>query len=144
MNVQFSQFNCSVMSDPLWPHGLQHTRLPCPSPTPGACLNSWPLSQWCHRTISSSVIPFSPCLQSFPASGSFPIFRVDLFQDWLVWSPCPSKGLSRIFSSTIVWNHQFFVTQPSSWSNFHIHTWLVEKPQLWLDRPLSVSKAMYF
>ena len=65
------QFSCSVVSDSLQPHGLQHTRLPSPSPTPGACSNSCPLSWWCHPTISSSVIPFSSCLQSFPASGSF-------------------------------------------------------------------------
>ena len=64
-------FNRSVMSDSLWPHGLQHARLPCPSPTPGACTNSCSLSQWCHPTIWSSVVPFSSCLQSFPASGSF-------------------------------------------------------------------------
>ena len=61
------------MSDSLWPHGLQHARLPCPSPTSGACSNSCPLSRWCHPTILSSVIPFSSCLQSFPASGSFPM-----------------------------------------------------------------------
>ena len=67
------QFSCSVMFDSLWPHGLQHTRLPCYSPTPGACSNSCPYSWWCHPTISSSVIPFSSCLQSFPASGSFPM-----------------------------------------------------------------------
>ena len=66
------QFSCSVLSDYLWPHGLQHTRLPCPSPTPGACSNSCPSSQWCHPTTSLSVIPFSSCLQSFPASGFFP------------------------------------------------------------------------
>ena len=65
------QFSCSVVSDSLRPHGLQHTTLPCSSPTPGACSNSWPLSQWCHPTILSSVIPFSSCLQSFPTSGSF-------------------------------------------------------------------------
>ena len=74
LNPQFSsvRFSCSVMSDSLQPHGLQHSRLPCPSPTPKACSNSSPLSWWCHPTISSSVIPFSSCLQSFPASGSFP------------------------------------------------------------------------
>ena len=65
------QFSCSVVSDSLWPHGLQHTRLPCTSPTPRACSNSCPSSRWCHPTISSSVIPFSSCLQYFPASGSF-------------------------------------------------------------------------
>ena len=72
---QFSsvQFSCSFTSNSLWPHGLQHTRPPCPSPTPGAYSNSCPLSQWCHPTISSSVIPFSSCLQSFPTSGSFPV-----------------------------------------------------------------------
>ena len=69
-SVQFSQ---SVMFDSLWPHGLQHARLPCPSPTPGACSNSCPSSQWCHPIVSSSAVPFSPCLQSFPASGSFPM-----------------------------------------------------------------------
>ena len=65
------QFSCSIMSDTLQPHGLQHARLPCPSPTPGVCSSSCPLSQWCHPTISSSVVPFSSFLQSFPASGSF-------------------------------------------------------------------------
>ena len=71
LHFQFIQFSCSVMSDSLWPHGLQHTRLPCPSPTPGACSNSCPLSWWWHPTISFSVVPFSSCLQSFLASGSF-------------------------------------------------------------------------
>ena len=66
-------FSRSAVSGSLWPHGLQHTRLPCPSPTPGACSNSCPSSRWCHPTISSSVSPFSSCLQSFPASGSFPV-----------------------------------------------------------------------
>ena len=65
------QFSPSVVSDSLWPHGLQHSRFPCPLPTPGACSNSCPLSRWCHPTVSSSVVPFSSCLQSFPASGSF-------------------------------------------------------------------------
>ena len=68
-----SQFSHSVVSDSLWPHGLQHARLPCPSPTPGAYLKSCPSSRWCHPTISSSVVPFSYCLQSFPASRSFPM-----------------------------------------------------------------------
>ena len=73
------------MSDSLWPHGLHHTRLPCPSPTPGACSNSHPLSQWCHPTISSSVVPFSSHLQSFPASGSSPVsqFFASGGQSWL-------------------------------------------------------------
>ena len=104
------QFSRSVMSNVLQPHGLQHARLPCPSPTPGACSNSCPSSQWCYLTISSSVVPFSSCLQSFPASGSFLwvssshqvakilelqlqhqffhwIFRTDFVYDWKVWSP---------------------------------------------------------
>ena len=74
--LYFSQFSCSVMSHSLQPHGLQHARLPCPSPTPRACPNSCPLNWWCHPTISSSVIPFSSCLQSFPASGSFPMSQL--------------------------------------------------------------------
>ena len=73
MYVYILLFSYSVMSDSLWPHGLQHIRSPCPSPSPGACSNSCPLSWWCHPTISSSVVPFSPCLQSFPASRSFPM-----------------------------------------------------------------------
>ena len=68
---QLVEFSCSVVSDSLRPHELQHARPPCPSPTPGVCSNSCPLSRWCHPTISSSVLPFSSCLQSFPASGSF-------------------------------------------------------------------------
>ena len=109
--VSSVQFSRSVMSDSLQPHGLQHARPLCPSPTPGACSNSCPSSRWCHPTISSSVIPFSSCLQSFPASGSFQwvssshqvakvlefqlqhqsfqwTFTIDLLWDWLVWSPC--------------------------------------------------------
>ena len=125
------QFSCSVMSDSLWPHGLQHTRLPCPLPTPKACSNSSPLSRWCHPTISSSVIPFSSCLQSFPASESFP--RSQFFtsggqsigvsplasvlpmniQDWFPLGltgliSLQSKGLSKVFSKTTVQKHQFF------------------------------------
>ena len=104
------QFRSSVVSNFLWPHGLQHARPPCPPPTPGAYSNSCPLCQWCHPTISSSVVPFSFCLQSFPASGSFPlsqlakvlelqlhhqsfqwISKVDFLQDWLVWSLCSPR-----------------------------------------------------
>ena len=119
------QFSRSVVSDSLWPHGLQHTRLSCPSPTPRACSNSYPLSQWCHPTISSSVVPFSSCLQSFPASGSFQISQffpsggqsIGIsasasilpmnIQDWfpLGWTDLislQSKGLSRVFSNTTV------------------------------------------
>ena len=121
----------SVMSDSLQPHGLQHTRPPCPSPTPGVYLNSCPLSQWCHPTISSSVVPFSSHLRYFPASGSFqmsqfftsggqsigisasasvlPVNIQDWFPlGWTGWISLLSKGLSRVFSNTTVWKHQFF------------------------------------
>ena len=122
------QFSCSVVSDSLQPHGLQHSRPPCPSPTPGVYSNSCPSSQWIHPTISSSVVPFSSCLQSFPASGSFPIsqffawsgqnIRVSASasvlpmntQDWsplghTAWISLQSKGLSRVFSNTTVEKH---------------------------------------
>ena len=145
------QFSRSVMSYSLRPHGLQHARPPCPSPTPGVYSNSCPLSQWWHSTISSSVIPFSSHHQSFPASGSFPVsqfFTSDgqsigvsastsvlpmNIQDWSPlewtgWISLQSKGLSRVFSNTTVQRHQFFGTQPSSQSNSHIHTWSLEKP----------------
>ena len=130
------QFSNSVMSDSLRPHGLQHTRPPCPSPTPRACPNSCPLSQWYHPTISSSVIPFFSCLQSLPASRSFPTSQFfasgeqsigvsasasDLptnIQDWFPtgWTgliSLQSKGLSRVFSNTTVQKHQFFGAQLS-------------------------------
>ena len=117
------QFSCSVMSDSLRPHGLQHARLPYPSPTPEACPNSCPLSQWCHPNISSSVTPFSSCPQSFPASGSFQMSQLFASsgqsigvsasasvlpmntQDWSPlgwtgWISLQSKGLSRVFSNT--------------------------------------------
>ena len=117
------------MSDFLQPHGMQLARLPCLSPTPGACSNSCPLSQWCDATISSSVIPFSYCLQSFPALGSFPMSQFFASggqsigasasvlpvnnQDWSPlgwtgWLSLRSKGLSRVFSNTTVQKHQFF------------------------------------
>ena len=157
--INWTEFSRSVLSDSLWPHGLQHARLPCPSPTPGAYSNSRPSSWWCHPTISSSVVPFSSHLQSFPASGSFPMsqfFTSDgqsigasasasvlpmNIQDWVPlgltdWISLQSKGLSRVFSNTTVQKHQFFSAQLSLWSNFHIHTWLLEKPWLWLDTPL--------
>ena len=145
------QFSCSVMSNSSQPHGLQHARLPCPSPSPRACSNSCPLSWWCYPTISSSVVPFSSCLQSFLPSGSFlmslllasggqsigvsastSILPVNI-QDWFPsgrtgWISLQSKGLSRVFSNTTVQKHQFFCTQLSLWSNSHIHTWLLEKP----------------
>ena len=144
------QFSHSVVSDSLQPHELQHTRPPCPSPTPGACSNSCPVSRWCHPNISSSVIPFSSHLQSVPASGSFQMSqffasggqRIGVsasasvlpmnIQDWFPLG-CTglifflSKGLSKV-SNTTVQKHQFFSTQFSLWSNSHIHTWLLEKP----------------
>ena len=144
------QFSCSVMSDSLQPHGLQHARLPCPSPTPGACSNSCPSSWWCHPTISSSVLPFSSCPQSFPASGSFPMSQFFAsggqsieasasvsvlpmnIQDWSPlgwtgWISLQSKELSRVFSNPTVQKHQFFGTQLCLWFNSYIHTWLLEK-----------------
>ena len=128
------QFSCSVVSNSLQPHGLQHAWLPCPSPTPGACSNSCPLSWWCHPAISSSVIPFSSCPQSLSASGSFPMSqffpsggqRIEASastsvlpmnsQDWFPlgwtgWISLQSKGLSRVFSNTTVLKHQFFSAQ---------------------------------
>ena len=133
------QFNRSVVSDSLRPHGLQHARLLCPSPTPGACSNSCLSSQWCHPTISSSVIPFSSFPRSFPASekdalllqwiGSShqmaKVLQLQLqHQSFSLWS----KGLSGVFSSTTVQKHQSFCGQSSLWSNSHIHTRLLEKP----------------
>ena len=147
---QFSSVN-SVVSTSLRPHGLQHTRFLCPLPFPGACSNSCPLSRWCHPTISYSVIPFSSCFQSFLQSGSFlmsqlfasggqsigtsasasvlPMNIQGLFPlGWTGWISLQSKGLSVVFSNTTVQKLQFFSTQPSLWSNSHIHTWLLEKP----------------
>ena len=146
------QFSHSVVSDSLWSHGLQHARLPCPSPTPGPYSDSCPLSQWCHPTILPSVIPFSSCLQSFPVSGCFPMSwffasggqRIGIsasasasvlpmnIHDWVPlgwtgWISLQSKGLSRVFSNTTVQKHQFFIAQLSWLSNSHIHTWLLEK-----------------
>ena len=140
------------MSDPLWPHGLQHARFPCPSPAPGACSNSCASSWWCHPTISSSVVPFSSCLQSFPASGSFQISQLFTsggqsigvsalasvlpmnIQDWfpLGWTSLIllSKELSRVFSNTTVQKHQFFTKKLSSHgiclsSSFHLASYLL-------------------
>ena len=144
------QFSCSVVYDSLWPHEVQHSRLSCPSPTPGACSNSCPSSWWCHPTISSTVVPFSSCLQSFPASWSFqmsqfftsggqnigvaasasvlPMNIQDLSPlGWTGWISLQSKGLSRVFSNTTVQKNQFFSAQLSLWSNSHIHTWRLEK-----------------
>ena len=139
------------MSNSLWPHELQHTRLFCPSLFPWACSNWCPLSQWCHPTISSSVTPFSSCPRSFPASGSFPVSQLFASSGWNIGASasalvlpmniqCPfplgltglisllSTGLSWVFFSTTVWKHHFFSSQPSLWSNSHVFTWLLEKP----------------
>ena len=145
------QFSRSVVFDSLQPHEPQHARLPCPSPTPGVHPNPCPLSQWCYPTISSSVIPFSSCPQSFPVSGSFQMSQLFAsggqsigvsasasvlpvnFQDWFPlgwtgWISLQSKGLSRVFPNTTVQKHPFFGAQLSSQSNSHIHTWPLEKP----------------
>ena len=144
------QFNCSVMFDSLQPHGLQHARLPCPSPTPRDYSNH---VHWVNDaiTISSSVVPFSSCPQSLPASESFPMSQLFAWggqsigvsalasflpmntqdwspSEWTGWISLQSKGLSRVFSNTIVQKHQFFSAQPSLQSNSHIHTWPQEKP----------------
>ena len=143
------QFSHSVISKSLRPHGLQHARLSCPSPTPGACSNSCALSQWCHqpsRPLSSLLLPSNfPSIRSFsnesvlhirwPKYWSFS-FWINLpmnIQDWFPLGltgliPLQFKKLSRVFSNTRVQTHQFFHTQPSLWSNSHIHTWLLEKP----------------
>ena len=143
------QFSRSVVSNSLQPHGLQHARLACRPPTPGACSNSCPLNPWYHPTISSSVVPFSSCLWSFPASGSFPLSQLFTsggqstgasasasvlpvnIQNWFPlgwtgWISLQSKGLSGVISNTTVQKHQFFGAQSSLWSNSHIHTWLLE------------------
>ena len=145
------QFSRSVVSDSLRPHESQHTRPSCPSPTPGVYSNPCPLSRWCHPAISSSVVPFSSCSQSLPASGSFPVSQLFAWsdqttgvsasasvlpintQDWSPlgrtgWISSQSKGLSRVFSNTTVQKHQFIGAQLSSQSNSHIHTWPLGKP----------------
>ena len=144
-------FSCSVISDSLQPHGLQHSRLPHPSLSPRICSNSCPSRWWYHPTISSFVTSYSSCPQSFPASGSFPMSqffasggrrigasalasvlpmsirgRFPLGLTGLI--SLLSKRLSRVFSSTTIWKHQFFSTQPSLWANSHIQTQLLEKP----------------
>ena len=145
-SFQFSQFSRSVVSNSLRSHELQHTRPPCSSPTPGAYSSSCPLSQWCHPTISSSVVPFYFHLQSFPESGSFPMSqffasggkRIGISAStWVLpmntqdWSPLgwtgwislqETKGLARVFSNTTVQKHQFFGVQLSLWSNSHMTT----------------------
>ena len=146
----YTSVHSSVMPESLRAHGLQHARLPCPSPPTRACSTSWPASRWCHPTVSFSVIPFSYCLQYFPASG--PFLKRQFFasggqstgasvsatvipmniQEWFClgltgWISLQSKGLSRVFSNTTVQKHHFFGTPLSLWSNSHFHTWLPEK-----------------
>ena len=150
---QFSsvQFSRSVVSNSLWPHESQHSRPPCPLPTPGVHSDSCASSQWCHPAISSSVIPFFSCPQSLPASKSFPLSQLFVWggqstgvsalasfllkntqgwspSEWTGWISLQSKGLSRVFSNTTVQKHQFFDAQPSSQSNSHIRTQPQEKP----------------
>ena len=145
-SISSVQFSRSAVSDSLRPHESQHARPPCPSPTPGVHSDSHPLSQWCHPAISSSLVPFSSCPQSLPASESFPMSQLFTWggqrigvsalasfvpkntQDWSPWGwagwiSLQSKGLSRVFSNTTVQKHQFFGTQLSSQSNSHIHTY---------------------
>ena len=144
------QFSCSVVSDSLQPHESQYARPLCPTPTPGVHSDSHPSSQWYHPTISSSVVPFSFCPQSLPASQSFPMSQLLAWigqsigvsalasflpkksqgwspSEWTGWISFQSKGLSRVFSNTRVQKHQFFGTQPSLQSKSHIHTWPQEK-----------------
>ena len=151
MGFSSVQFRRSVVSDSLWPHESQRARPPCPSPTPGVHSNSGPSSQWCHPAISPSVIPFSPCLQSLPASESFPMSQLFAWggqsigvsalasvlpmntrdwspSEWTGWISLQYKELSRVFSKTAVQKHHFFGAQLSSQSNSHIHTWPLEEP----------------
>ena len=150
-NFSSVQFSHSVVSDSLRPHESQHVRPPCPSPSPGVHSDSCPSSPWCHSAISSSVVPFSSCPQSLPASESFPMSQLFAWgaqstgvsasasvlplntQDWSPlgwtgWISLQSKGLSRVFSNTTVQKHRFFGAQLSSQSKSHIHTWPLEKP----------------
>ena len=142
--LQFSSVQSLICSNYLWPHESQHNRPPCPSPTPGVNSDSSPSSQWCHPAISSSVVPFSSCPQSLPASKSFPMSQIFTWggqstgvsalpsffpkksqgwsSEWTGWISLQFKGLSRVFSNTTVQKHQFFGAQPSSQSNSHIHT----------------------
>ena len=150
-SIRSVQFSRSVVSNSLWPHESQHARPPCPSPTPGVYSNPCPFSRWCHTTISSSVVPFSSCSQSLPASGSFQMSQLFTSggqtvgdsasasalpvntQEWSPlgrtgWISLQSNRFSRVFSNTTAQKHQFFGTQLSSQSNSHIHTWPLEKP----------------
>ena len=140
-------FSHQAVSNSLWPHGLQPTRLPCPSLSPGICSDSCPLIQGCQPLVPLS--PFAINLSSIRvfsnelvlcvrwpkcwigASASASVLPMNI-QDWFPvgwtgWISLQSKGLSRVFSGTIIWKHQFFGAQPSFWSNSHIHRWLLEK-----------------
>ena len=139
-------FSWSVVSSFFWPHGLQHARFPCPSPSPRTCSNSGPSSRWCHPTISSSVISFSSCLQSFPASGSFPVSQLFASEYWsFSFSISPSNEYSGLISFRVYWFDLLAVegtlksllqqfksivslVLSSLQSSSHIHTWLLEKP----------------
>ena len=149
-SISSVQLSRSVMSDSLWPHELQHARPPCPSPSPGVYSDSRPSSLWCHPAISSSVVPFSSCPQSLPASESFPVSQLFTWggqhtgvsasasflpkksqgwsSEWPGWISLQSKGLSRVFSNTTLQKHQFFSAQLSSQSNTHVHRRSLEKP----------------
>ena len=155
---KYYQLSCSSPAQLFTPHELQHIRLPYSSPIPRAYSNSCPSHWWCHPAISSSVVPFSPCFQSFSASRSFPVSQFFVsggqstgvsasasvlpmnIQEWSPlrlsgWISSNFKGLSRVFSNTTVGKHQFFGAPLSLYSKSHIHTWLLEKPQLWLGGP---------
>ena len=159
MGLSSVQFSHSVVSDSLRPHEPQHAKASLSITNSRSSPKLIPSSQWCHPAISSSVVSFSSCSQSLPASGSFPMSQ--LFargaqiigvsalasvlpmntqdwspSEWTGWISLQSKGLSRVFSNTTVQNQQFFGTQLSSQSNSHIHTWPLEKPLPWLDGPL--------
>ena len=150
-SLQLSSVSSSVASNSLQPHELQQARPPCPSPTPGVHPDSRPSGQWCHPAISSSIIPFSSCPQSLPASESFPMSQLFAWggqsigvsalasvlpqytqdwspSEWTGWISLQPKGPSRVFSNTTIQKHQFFSAQLSSQSNSHIHTWPLEKP----------------
>ena len=141
-------FSCPVVSDSLWPCGLQHAKVPCPSLSPGVCSNSCAYSQWCHRTISSSVSPFPPAFNlsqnqglfqwvssshqvaNTEVSASASVLPMNI-QDWFPlgltgWISLQSEGLSNVFSNTTIQKYQFFSTQLFLWSNSHIHTWPLE------------------
>ena len=154
MKVFPVQFSRSVMSDSLRPHGQQNARPPFPSPAPGVYSNSCPLSPWCHPTISSSAlllpsifpsimvisieVGFASGGQRIGASASVLLMNIKNFFPFRLTSviSLQSKELSRVLSNKAVQKHWFFSVQPSLWSIYHIHTWLLEKPSLWLYRPL--------